>query len=673
MRRKANATIAVSILILCALHAFGAQPALRQGAARDWPRSGGDSDETGFSGLTNINTANVRRLGLAWRLDLPGEQSLEATPLAVGGVLYFTGSRSWVYAVDATSGRMLWHYDPKIWEHTPDKMRRIFGVNRGAAYADGKIVSGTLDGRLIALDARTGRLVWSALTVPAESVHTITGAPRIFGNRVIIGNAGSDWGARGYVTAYDLASGRQIWRFYTVPGTPQENAGEPELQRAAETWRGSYWITGTGGTAWDGMTFDAELNRIYVGTGNAAPYNRQVRSPGGGDNLFVASIIALDADTGEYVWHYQETPGDEWDYDATQPMVLAQLTVAGRPRRVLMQASKNGFFYVLDRATGKLISADKFTKVTWADRVDLDTGRPAETAASRYDIHGEATIWPSPSGAHSWQAMSFSPATGLAYIPVMTLGEHIRKLDTGGVSMLPFKQDSADGTGSLLAWDPVAQRARWSVTHSTAWNGGTLATAGGLVFQGSGDGYLSAYDAQSGKPLWSFNAGLGITATPSTYLAGGTQYVSVLVGYGGATALWSEYSNAGWKFGAQPRRLLTFRIGGTARLPPGAPADFSVHALDDPALQIDQPAAARGATLFQANCAVCHGLQLRSAGAPAPDLRESAVALQPAALRTVIKGALEEQGMPPFAALSDDQIGDLYLYIRAGARASLAH
>ncbi len=451
----------------------------------DWATTGGGVDESGYSRLGQIDTRNVGRLGLAWSLDLDDEQTLEATPLAVGGVLYFTGSRSWIYAVDARSGRMLWHYDPQVSRHMPGKMQRIFGVNRGAAYADGRVIAGTIDGRLLALDAKTGALDWSVETASADTVNTITGAPRVFRGKVIIGNGGADFGGRGYVTAYDVATGRQAWRFYTAPGTPAENARDPAMTLAARTWGGEYWKTGTGGTVWNGITFDPELNRIYLGTGNAGPYNPRVRSPGGGDNLFLASIVALDADTGKYVWHYQVNPREAWDYKATANMIAMTLDIDGRPRKVLLQAPTNGFFYVLDRTTGQLISADKIGKVTWASRIDLATGRPVEASDIRYET-GETTMWPSPFGTHNWQAMSFSPRTGLVYIPAMQLGVRYQLAGSGaafgGLSISPVKADRRDGTGSLLAWDPLARKARWSVPIPTMWNGGTLATAGGLVF-----------------------------------------------------------------------------------------------------------------------------------------------------------------------------------------------
>jgi quinohemoprotein ethanol dehydrogenase len=646
------------------------------GAGADWTGHGGDADETNYSRLTEINAGNAGKLGLAWALDLPGEVSLEATPLAIGGVLYFTGSYGKVYAVDGASGKLLWSYDPEIWKHDPARMHLSFGVNRGAAYADGRIFSATLDGRLLALDAKTGRRLWEVQTTAPQALQFITGAPRAFRGKVIIGSGGADFGQRGYVTAYDAATGRQLWRFYVVPGSPEQNRGDPAMERAAATWTGEYWKTGTGGAVWDSITFDSKLNRIYLGTGNAGPSNPRVRSPGGGDNLYTASIVALDADTGRYVWHYQINPRDAWDYDCTQQMTLATLRIGGHPRDVLMQAPKNGFFYVLDRRTGKLISAEKIGKVTWADHIDLATGRPVEARGIRYET-GETVLWPNPIGAHSWQAMSFDPKTGLVYIPYMQNGVRYYRgeplpmdVKIAGLAIGSFKADPQDGKGALLAWDPVAQKPRWKVQHDFIWNGGALSTAGGLVFQGAADGDVSAYDAASGRRLWRFDAGLGVIAPPVSYEAGGKQYVSVQVGWGGSSAIGSDVMRIGWRWGA-PRRLLSFALGGTAALPPAAPRDLSVHALDDPKLEI-KPADVRAGRELYMNCVLCHGRDLNGAGAPAPDLRESAIALDRESFWSVLHdGTLIRQGMPRFDAMGRAQADQLYAYVRAGARDAL--
>jgi quinohemoprotein ethanol dehydrogenase len=641
----------------------------------NWSSHDATPDETAYSPMGLINPKNVNRLGLVWSLDLPGERSLQATPLAIDRVLYFTGSYSAVYAVDARTGKLLWKHDPEVWKHDPAKMRFTLPVNRGVAYSDGRIFSGTLDGRLQALDAKTGKQLWSVPTVSVDSMQTINGAPRVFNGKVIIGNSGSDFGARGYVTAFDAASGQQLWRFYTAPGTAQQNAGDPIMERAAATWDGEYWKSGTGGAVWDSITFDRELNRIYIGTGNG-PYDPNESNPSHADHLFVASIVALDADTGKYLWHYQTTPRDAWDFDATQQMILADLVILGERREVLMQAPKNGFFYVLDRRDGKLISAQKTGRVTWAERIDLASGRPVEASDAHYGT-GEAVVWPGPLGSHSVQTMSFSPKTGLVYLPYMRLGVRYSRNTTesdgfllADLSVSSVEGDPGRAKGALLAWDPVEQKARWSVPLDTIWNGGTLATGGGLVFQGTADGYFSAYDAALGQQLWRFNAGLGINAAPISYSIRGQQYVSVLVGYGGSAAVWGM--NVGWKFNAQPRRLLTFALDGKASLPATPGSDLSVKALDDPSLQLNEADVRAGHALFM-QCAICHGLNLNSTGSPAPDLRESAIALRLDSLWTLLQqGTLLSSGMPRFDTLSEQQVRQIHAYIRAGARKALA-
>ena len=676
------------ILLVCTTAAGAALPA---NADVNWPGYGDESNEQRFSPLTQIDDENIRRLGLAWSLDLPGEIALEGTPLEVDGVLYFTGNFAVVYAVDARTGRLMWKYDPKANEAQPREMRRVWAVNRGVAYWDGKVYVATRDCRIIAIDVHTGKLVWSSSFMVPGSNSTSSGAPRIFRDKVIIGNSGAEFAARGYVSAFDAKTGRFLWRFFTVPGNPAKGFEDEAMAMAAKTWSGEWWKYGGGGTPWNAITYDEELNQLYIGTGNAGPWNDKFRTRSGQDTLFIASVVALDADTGKYKWHYQYNPDEVWDYKATADIVLTDLTIKGETRKVLMQAPTNGFFYVIDRRNGELISAEKLGKVTWADRIDLKTGRPVERPGIRGE-NGPVIIYPDTLGAHNWQAMSFNPKTGLVYIPYIRLGmkfgpapsiAEATDVTTDpsrislriGMVMQPYRdpKDPLDERGSLLAWDPVAQKPRWRVDYPFYLNAGTMTTAGNLVFQGTNTGRFYAYAADTGKRLWSFDAKLGIVSPPISYSVQGRQYVSLLVGYGGMAGAGGSAGghgrNQGWKYGLQPRRLLTFALDGTAHLPDTPPADFTVRALDDPSLHLDPVRVQRGAGLYsQMTCIICHGQDVVGSG-NGPDLRESPMALDRTAFRSMLRGgALVGRGMPLFDDLSDDEMDDIYQYIRSQAR-----
>jgi quinohemoprotein ethanol dehydrogenase len=643
----------------------------------NWPAYGRTYGESHFSPLTQINDKTVSRLGLAWSLDLDVTNSITA-PLEVDGVIYLAAGYSIVHAVDAKTGKLLWRYDPKVALAAGVKLRMGWGI-RGLAFWKDRVYVATHDGRLLALDASNGRLAWSVQTLLPGSQAFISGPPRVFNGKVIIGNAGGDFvPLRGYVTAYDAADGHQLWRFFVVPGKPGTTDGAASdgvMPMAAKTWTGEWWTHGGGGAVWNAMTYDPEFNRIYLGTGNGGPMNWKIRSPGGGDNLFVASVVALDADTGHYVWHYQTTPGDAWDYDSATDMTLADLDLDGKPRKVILHAAKNGFFYVLDRRDGRLISADKLGKVTWAERVDLKTGRPVENPNVRY-IDTEVVLWPSFEAVHHWLPQSWNPLTGLVYEPTVEMPS---PFGDAGVKEKPWNPrlytpefsgltlGTADvppdaGTSILKAWDPRARKVVWEVKTRGISNGGTLSTAGNLVIQGLADGYLHAYAADSGKDLWSSFAGVAVTGTPITYRVDGRQYVSITSGplNGSVGAFGSISAQWGWDSRIHPRRLLTFALDATATLPPTPPPTM---ALVDQEPESDPVKTARGAYEY-ARCQLCHG-PAGVAGGIAPDLRASSVPKSATAFAAVVRGGgLVAHGMPAFPELDDTQLDALRHYLR---------
>ena len=650
---------------------------------RNWPSYGRTYAETHASPLTGITTANIARLKLAWSLELPGVHNGATVPLAVDGVVYFTVDQSLVHAVDARSGRLLWRYDPEAAKVAGHKLRNTWGP-RGLAFYHGRVYVGTTDGRLIAINARTGKPVWSVMTVGKDDARTITGAPRVFQGLVIIGHAGSEYGVtRGYVTAYDARTGAQRWRFYTVPGNPAEGFEDDTQAMAAKTWTGEWWKFGGGATAWNAITYDPKYKRVYIGTGNGGPWNHKIRSPGGGDNLFVCSVVALDAATGKYLWHYQTVPGESWDYNSAMDITLATLPVGGVQRDVILHAPKNGFFYVIDRQNGKLLSAEKFGKSTWAERIDLATGRPVEAPGVRYET-APALIWPGGIGVHNWQPMSLNAQTGLVYIPTVAIAglysdagidrvtwKNVPTELNTGVQDFTADAPSDAATSELIAWDPLQQKKIWGVPTPGAWNGGTLTTAGNLVFQGQADGQFNAYAADSGKRVWAFDAKMGISGAPITFTAGGKQYVTVVAGWGaaGPAFLGSLSAQHGWQARVHPHRALTFVLDGTAVLPPTPPPSRAIP-VDDPAMVINPQLVTQGETLYARRCNACHGLA-GVAGGFAPDLRASPVGLSAGSFRSVVQGgALELRGMPKYEELDDAQVEALRHYLRQRARDS---
>ena len=645
--------------------------------AGNWLTHGRTYAEERHSPLAQIDTSNVGSLGLAWSIDLGTNRGVESTPIAVDGVLFATGPWSVAYAIDARSGKTIWTFDPQV----PRRYGRIACcdvVNRGVAVYQGKVFLGTLDGRLVALDAATGAKLWETVTVDPARSYTITGAPRVVEGKVLIGNGGAELGVRGYVSAYDPANGKLVWRFHTVPGDPGKPFESAALAKAAKTWSGEWWKAGGGGTVWDSMAYDAELGLLYIGVGNGAPWARKHRSAGKGDNLFLSSIVALRASTGEYVWHFQTTPGDNWDYTATQHMILAEIEIGGKPRKVIMQAPKNGFFYVIDRATGEFLSANNFVEVTWASGVNEATGRPYEIAAADYDRKMQI-VSPSPLGGHNWQPMSFDPKTGLVFFPVQELPGAYQLAEkfsykskswntgTGFEANLEVPDGWSEAVkGRLIAWDPVRQREAWRAEYQSAWNGGVLTTDGGLVFHGTADGRFVAYDAATGKLLFESPAGTGVMAAPISYLVDGVQYVTVMAGWGGAFPL--AYGEAAARAEVTSvGRVLTYKIGGTAALPPSEPLDTSPVPPPPIPLAASRKEIHAGALLYHEWCAVCHGLK-GVAGGVVPDLRRATGETHATFADIVVGGVREPKGMPSFADVltrEDARLIQAYVVSRA--------
>jgi quinohemoprotein ethanol dehydrogenase len=653
---------------------------------QNWLAHGRTYGEQRHSPLKQINDGNVGQLGLAWDYATGTTRGLQATPIVVDGRMYATGVWSVVYALDAKTGKELWKYDPEV----PREWGRYAccdAVNRGVALWKDALYFATLDGRLLSLDARTGQKRWEINTIDRTKPYTITGAPRVIKGKVLIGNGGGEYGVRGYFSAYDADTGKLAWRFYTVPGNPRDGFESPELEAAAKTWNGEWWAGGGGGTVWDSMAYDPDLDTLYVGTGNGSPWARSIRSPGGGDNLYLSSILALNPDTGRLKWHYQVTPGDNWDYTATQHIILADLVLDGKPRKVLMQAPKNGFFYVIDRVTGELLSADKYIPATWASHVDMKTGRPVETPEGDWSKETKIIV-PAAFGGHNWHPMSFSPQTGLVYIPAMQpagiyppsteflrTGKYTRQemfwnpgVDWNNYANTVYAILAQTGgnlpqdRGYLKAWDPVAKKTRWEIEYPAFWNGGLLSTAGNLLFQGTGDGRFVAYSADQGKTLWSVPTMIGIVAPPVTYAVDGEQYVAVLAGYGGAGAVTGgdprtmasgKYLNDG--------HILAFKLGGKAPLPKIAERNLDIP--EPPASAATAAQVENGKYRYAASCMVCHGALVVSGGV-VPDLRRLSAEKHSIFKQIVYDGVIHTAGMPRMGDLvSEQDVADIQAYV----------
>ena len=648
------------------------------GDGSNWAMPGFSSNEQRFSPLDKINDGNVKDLGIAWHADLPDARGHESTPVVVDGKMFVTGPWSKVFAFDAKTGKPLWTFDPGV-----DKARGVKAccdvVNRGVAFWKGQLFLGTIDGRLLSLDATTGKEIWSEQTLDVAGNGTITGFPRIVKDKVVIGFGGAEFGARGYVTAYDAATGKKAWRFYTTPspdGKPDGEASDSVMQKMYDTWSkdkkpGDWHESGGGGTVWDAIVYDAELDQLYLGVGNGNPWNHGIRSNSEGDNLFVSAVVALNPDTGVYKWHYQETPGETWDYTATQPIVLANEERDGKQMKVLYHAPKNGFFFTIDRTNGKMLSAEPFIQgITWATGYDKTTGRPIENPVARYEKTGKLYLAnPSALGAHNWHPMSYNPATGLVYIPAQQMGGAFmppaaandgRKpigFNVGGAMAtadLPddiamVKAIKAATRGQLVAFNPKTGKAAWTVDQSTPWNGGTMTTAGNLVFQGDAVGMFNAYAADTGKLLLSVPVQSGVLTGASTYMVDGEQYVAFMTSKGGAFPLVTGY--AAGASGQIPNipRLIVMKLGAKGKLP-DLPKTIA-HVWNPPA-QTGTPAdIAAGQSSYQRYCLVCHNPGAVGNGV-LPDLRKSGVIADAATFKqVVIDGMLKERGMISFASV----------------------
>ena len=526
------------------------------GTAKDamagtWLSYGLTQSEARYSPLSQIDTTNVGRLGLAWNYVVgAGGGNQEATPLVWNDTIYGITNWSVVFAVDARTGKERWRWDPEVNQDAVWPKICCGAVNRGLAIYEGKIFAPIVDGRLEALDVRTGKVLWEARVAYPQDWYSITMAPRVANGKVLIGVAGGDHPTRGFFDAYDAATGVRAWRFYTVPGNPANPPENDAMRQAGKTWDGDFYKMGGGGAVWDGMAYDPDLDLIYVGTGNAEPWVGKFRGTKGLDNLYTCSIVAVRVSTGELVWHYQAVPNDNWDYDSVQQMTLADLSIGGRNRKVLMQASKNGFFYVLDRVTGEFISAQAFTQVNWANGFDK-SGRPRINPGAFYEKEG-VEIFPTAGGAHNWSPMSFNPSTGLVYIPTTygswtyAAGDEVIAAQTGHTGLargfaqatspniLPMIGPERLGTnrGVLEAWDPVAQKLVWRTPGGGGIGGGTVTTAGNLVFQVTNDGRLLAYTADKGEKLLEIPFGRFGAGPPITFLLDGKQQIALMAGSG---------------------------------------------------------------------------------------------------------------------------------------------
>lgn len=627
------------------------------GNGSNWLVKGGNFRGEHFSPLRSINDETVADLGLAWASDLPVPDGISATPIVVDGVIYLSGAYSLVFAIDAASGGIIWQYDPDVRSRLAQDpyMSWAARVNRGVAVWQGKVLATTADCRLIALDAKTGKEAWSTQTCDLALGYRITDSPYVGGDMIFVGNAGSESHKknRGYVSAYGIDNGDLKWRFYTVPSDDPDENTSAAMKMAAKTWSGTALEKfGGGGSSWNGMTYDPVTGLLFFGTAGALPYDFHLRSPDGGDNLFLSSVVAVNARTGEYAWHYQTVPEDSWEYNATMNIVLADLDIDDKQRQTLLIAPKNGFHYVIDRLTGELIAADKYAKVNWATHINLETGRPVyDPAAEFWKRPDEAVaIWPNMWGAHSWNAMAFHPQLKLVYIPVIDVPSIVTNYKDGDyedtLEMLSVVDSEPFDPGKLVAWDPVENKARWTVGHDLPFNGGILATAGNLVFQGDAHGRFRAYAADVGDELWSVATGSNITAAPVSYSVDNKQFVLVAVGAGGGVQFVYPEMHAGDEVRG-PTRLMAFALDAHTPMPLMKTAPRALP--PQPALEATAEKLENGREIFSWECKGCHGKNaVARFGGSVPDLRYATAETHAAWHGIVVGGALQANGMPRF-------------------------
>ncbi len=667
VRLRVNAFIGAGMVLACTT---------AWAASADWPLLGRNADMQHNSPLAQINDGTVGRLGLEWMADMPTPDGLVGNPLVVDGVVYQGGPMARVYANDLKTGKLLWSFDPKI-KTTTLLVYWAQRVNRGLAVSGDKVFIGAADCRLYALDRKTGKKIWDAVACDAtgkSGLFAITGAPRVGGGMVFIGNACGDSGfGRGHVDAFDQRTGQRKWRFYTVPANPALGRQKtPELQRAEKTWGTGWYAKSNGcGSVWEAITYDEKLQQVYIGVDGPSPWNPKTRAADAGDELFTNSIVALDARTGKYRWHYKVTPNDGWNYTPTGHIMIAELPIGGSPRRVVMSAPKNGFFYVLDAKSGGFVSANNFTPVNWASHIDPKTGRPVVLPDARYweKADGKAVVLPSVAGGHTWQPMSFNEQTGLVYFPVSvmpTLMESDPNAIVGGVVTHDYYGFGGDpkwkAYGELVAWDPVKQEARWRAPRTLPFNGGTLTTAGNLVFEGTADGKFEAFAADSGKLLWSFDAGGAVQSAPATVEVDGRQFVLVAVGNAGAMNLGTTMARASSTLATRtPSRLLAFALD--SKLAYQKPVGKPIPQPPRPRPQ-DAPLVAKGAAAYEAvGCAYCHGHDVETANGSIKDLRFANAETHDRFAGIVIGGLRAKNGMPAHPQVSMEEANALQAYI----------